>query len=141
MKRVTLKRKLILLIGALLVVCSFVGLMSITTLRVFVADAQARFAGAARLDGARLGGYVGHYRPVGTVRRYYRPGHVRHPAALGYAAGRRAGVDAAVATGAVLNVLPSNCEPEDDNGLVYKCGDVTYRPDYQGTQVQYVPAN
>jgi hypothetical protein len=41
----------------------------------------------------------------------------------------------------VLPYLPNNCSIEDDNGTIYNCNGVYYRPYYQGTEVNYVPVN
>jgi hypothetical protein len=110
---------------------------AVTTTDRWVTDVQARgFAAYGR------GAYVRPYRPIDTVGRY-RPAdrryrQVEHPGAVGYAAGRRSAYNTAAA---VLPYLPNNCSVEDDNGTVYNCNGVYYRPYYQGTEVSYVPVS
>lgn len=115
------------LLSALAVV---VGAMAVTTMDSWINDAQARgFRAYGR------GAYVRPYRPIDTVGRYQR---VEHPAAVGYAAGQRAAYNTAAA---VLPYLPDNCSIEDDNGTVYNCNGLYYRPYYQGTEVNYMLVN
>lgn len=114
-----------------------IGAMAVTTVDSWVSDAQAR---GVRAYGR--GAYVRPYRPVDTVGGY-RPAdrryrQVKYPGAVGYAAGQRAAYNTAAA---VLPYLPNNCSIEDDNGTVYNCNGLYYRPYYQGTEVNYVLVN
>jgi hypothetical protein len=107
-----------------------IGAIAVTTVDSWVNDAQAR---GTRAYGR--GDYVRPYRPMDSVGRERR---VEHPAAVGYAAGQRAANNTAAA---VLPYLPDNCSIEDDNGAVYNCNGLYYRPYYQGTEVNYVLVN
>jgi hypothetical protein len=103
-----------------------IGAVTVITMDTWISDAQARgFRAYGR------GAYVRPYRPIDTVGRY-QP--FEHPAAVGYAAGQRAAYNTAAA---VLPYLPNNCSIEDDNGTVYNCNGLYYRPYYQGTEVNY----
>lgn len=103
-----------------------IGAVTVITMDTWISDAQARgFRAYGR------GAYVRPYRPIDTVGRYQR---FEHPAAVGYAAGQRAAYNTAAA---VLPYLPNNCSIEDDNGTVYNCNGLYYRPYYQGTEVNY----
>ena len=106
-----------------------VGAITVMTMDAWVSDAQARgFRAYGRGD------YVRPYRSMDTVARDRQ---IEHPAAVGYAAGQRAAYN----TAAVLPYLPNNCSIEDDDGTIYNCNGVYYRPYYQGTEVNYVPVN
>lgn len=103
-----------------------IGAVTVITMDTWISDAQARgFRAYGR------GAYVRPYRPIDTVGRYQG---FEHPAAVGYAAGQRAAYNTAAA---VLPYLPNNCSIEDDNGTVYNCNGLYYRPYYQGTEVNY----
>jgi hypothetical protein len=107
-----------------------IGAMAVMIMDSWMADAQARgFRAYGRGD------YVRPYRPIDTVGPDRR---VEHPAAVGYAAGQRAAYNTAAA---MLPYLPNNCSIEDDNGTVYNCNGLYYRPYYQGTEVSYVLVN
>jgi hypothetical protein len=107
-----------------------IGAMTVTIMDTWVNDAQARgFRAYGR------GAYVRPYRPIDTVGPDRR---VEHPAAVGYAAGQRAAYNTAAA---VLPYLPNNCSIEDDNGTIYNCNGLYYRPYYQGTEVNYMLVN
>ena len=104
-----------------------IGAMAMTLVDGWVSDAQARgFRAYGR------GAYVRPYRPIDAVGPDRR---VEHPAAVGYGAGQRAAYNTAAA---VLPYLPNNCSIEDDNGTVYNCNGLYYRPYYQGTEVNYM---
>ena len=104
--------------------------MTVITMDTWISDAQARgFRAYGR------GAYVRPYRPIDTVGRDQR---FEHPAAVGYSAGQRAAYNTAAA---VLPYLPNNCSIEDDNGTVYNCNGLYYRPYYQGTEVNYMLVN
>lgn len=107
-----------------------IGALTVTTSDTWVSDAQARGFGAYG-----RGAYVRPYRAMDTVGPDRR---IEHPAAVGYAAGQRAAYNTAAA---VLPYLPDNCSIEDDNGAVYNCNGLYYRPYYQGTEVSYVLVN
>jgi hypothetical protein len=106
------------------------GAMAVTIIDSWLNDAQARGFGAYG-----RGAYVRPYRPIDSVGPDRR---VEHPAAVGYAAGQRAAYNTAAA---VLPYLPDNCSIEDDNGTIYNCNGLYYRPYYQCTEVSYMLVN
>lgn len=124
--RSRLTKSLKILTGLTLVI----GAVTVITMDIWISDAQAR---GFRADGR--GAYVRPYRPIDTVGRDQR---IEHPAAVGYAAGQRAAYNSAAA---VLPYLPNNCAIEDDNGTIYNCNGLYYRPYYQGTEVNYMLVN
>jgi hypothetical protein len=63
-----------------------------------------------------------------------------HPVATGVAVGVAAGVTAA-AIGSLAYSLPSGCAPYTYSGPYYRCGNVWYQPQYQGSNVTYVVVN
>ncbi len=66
---------------------------------------------------------------------YYGGGY--HPVATGVAIGATAAVTSAV-VGSMINTLPPSCSPYN---AYYRCGNVYYQPQYQGSTVTYVVVN
>ena len=61
---------------------------------------------------------------------------------LGVGGAVAAGVATAVAVGAIVSTLPSNCTTIMANGVTYQnCGGTYYQPRYSGGNVQYVVVN
>ena len=68
---------------------------------------------------------------------YYGP-RVGAAAAVGYAAG----AVAASSVGSVVYDTPSSCTTTTVNGVTYQqCGDIWYKPQFQGTATSYVVVN